>query len=458
MTTSRDLQRRPVAPRRRRRSARDRHDAVRRRQAGRRRTPARRRARPTPATGGSAATTSNGWPPADAALPRRHHRRRRDLPDAPHASRRSQDALHGQRPDASTAAEADRRLRQGRLRLGAGPLLAPGRDQRARRPRTRRRTTPTGLLRWGQLGHRAGRGHRRPAVTFDGVDGAVGSVGRSRNPTVYSEELWFKTTTTRGGKIIGFGDSQTGAQRQLRPARLHGRRRPARVRCLDRARRTRSRPATRYNDGTWHHVVATQGAGGMKLYVDGALVGDEPADAGRRATTATGGWAVTPPGAATQRLLRRRDRRGRGLLHGADRGDGAARTTQAGGGHLPNQAPTAAFTSTVTDLAASFDGSGSTDSDGTVASYAWDFGDGARPAPARSRRTRTRRPAPTGDADGDRRQGGDRPVTSGHGDRRRTWRRRRRSPRRSTGLAASFDGSGSSGLRRHRRLLRLGLR
>ena len=41
-----------------------------------------------------------------------------------------------------------------------------------------------------------------------------------------------------------------------------------------------------------------------------------------------------------------------------------------------NQAPTAAFTSTVSNLSAAFDASGSADADGTVASYAWDFGDG----------------------------------------------------------------------------------
>ncbi|TFC87368.1 PKD domain-containing protein [Cryobacterium sp. TMT1-21] len=41
-----------------------------------------------------------------------------------------------------------------------------------------------------------------------------------------------------------------------------------------------------------------------------------------------------------------------------------------------NAAPTAEFTGTPNGLAASFDGSASKDSDGTVASYAWDFGDG----------------------------------------------------------------------------------
>lgn len=42
-----------------------------------------------------------------------------------------------------------------------------------------------------------------------------------------------------------------------------------------------------------------------------------------------------------------------------------------------NEPPTAAFTSSCTDLGCSFDGTGSSDSDGSIASYAWDFGDGS---------------------------------------------------------------------------------
>jgi PKD repeat protein len=42
----------------------------------------------------------------------------------------------------------------------------------------------------------------------------------------------------------------------------------------------------------------------------------------------------------------------------------------------PNALPTAVGTSTCTDLACTFDGTGSTDTDGTIVSYEWDFGDG----------------------------------------------------------------------------------
>lgn len=47
-----------------------------------------------------------------------------------------------------------------------------------------------------------------------------------------------------------------------------------------------------------------------------------------------------------------------------------------GGGEPGNQSPSASFTSDCTDLVCSFDGSASSDSDGSIASYAWDFGDG----------------------------------------------------------------------------------
>jgi PKD repeat protein len=46
----------------------------------------------------------------------------------------------------------------------------------------------------------------------------------------------------------------------------------------------------------------------------------------------------------------------------------------------PNTPPTAAFTSSSSGLTATFDGRGSGDGDGTIASYSWDFGDGTPPA------------------------------------------------------------------------------
>jgi subtilisin family serine protease len=58
-----------------------------------------------------------------------------------------------------------------------------------------------------------------------------------------------------------------------------------------------------------------------------------------------------------------------GFIGGGDGGDG-------GGGAEPNEAPTASFTFNCTDLTCTFDGSGSSDPDGSIAGYAWAFGDG----------------------------------------------------------------------------------
>jgi subtilisin family serine protease len=56
---------------------------------------------------------------------------------------------------------------------------------------------------------------------------------------------------------------------------------------------------------------------------------------------------------------------------------------------LENQPPTASFTYSCTDLACDFDGSASTDSDGTISSYAWNFGDSGSGSGVTASRTYT---------------------------------------------------------------------
>jgi len=129
-----------------------------------------------------------------------------------------------------------------------------------------------------------------------------------------------------------------------------------------------------YNDGRWHHVVATQGSDGMKLYVDGAQVGSNP-------TTASDGyrgyWRLGGDSSWNS---------GSGYWAGSlDEAAVYARPLDATtvaqhyalGTNKPNAAPVAAFSSATTGLGVAFDGGASADSDGSVASYAWDFGDGS---------------------------------------------------------------------------------
>ena len=52
-------------------------------------------------------------------------------------------------------------------------------------------------------------------------------------------------------------------------------------------------------------------------------------------------------------------------------------TVDDGSGGTGNSSPTSSFTSSCAELACAFDGSGSADSDGSVVSWGWDFGDGS---------------------------------------------------------------------------------
>ncbi|HET9648570.1 MAG TPA: LamG-like jellyroll fold domain-containing protein, partial [Microlunatus sp.] len=223
------------------------------------------------------------------------------------------------------------------------------------------------------------------AVTLDGVNGAVASNNTFSNPTTYAEELWFKTTTTRGGKLIGFGSSQFGGSGSydrhvymFDDGRLRFGVWTGQTNVID--------TSASYNDGTWHHLVAQQGSNGMQLFVDDQLVGTNPQT---QAQGYTGYWRVggdTTWGGNSSNYFA-------GSID--DVAVYSKTLSQAqitdhflkGGGQVPNVNPTADFTSTVTKQTVTFDGTGSSDSDGTIASYAWDFGDGATSTQAKPSHT-----------------------------------------------------------------------
>ncbi|MDX3075369.1 LamG-like jellyroll fold domain-containing protein [Streptomyces sp. MI02-7b] len=113
------------------------------------------------------------------------------------------------------------------------------------------------------------------AIGFNGSNQWVYSDRSHGRPATFSVETWFRTTTTAGGKIVGFGNSTTGTSGQYdkhvymtNDGRL--------VFGVYTGATNTITSSTSYNDGTWHHVVATQDGGGMKLYVDGALTGTNP--------------------------------------------------------------------------------------------------------------------------------------------------------------------------------------
>ena len=194
-------------------------------------------------------------------------------------------------------------------------------------------------------------------------------------PQTFSVEAWFKTTTKVGGRIVGFASSATGNSGSYDRIVYLDPQGRVNFGVYPNTERLLTSTAT-FNDGGWHHVVGSVGATGMTLFVDGKQVGAR-AD-GTSAQVFTGYWrigadsvwyngsksfagsidevAVYPAPLTAEQVA----------THFAVARSGAA----------ANIAPTAAFTSTTSFLDATFDAAGSTDTDGTIASYAWNFGDG----------------------------------------------------------------------------------
>ncbi|HEU5271819.1 MAG TPA: LamG domain-containing protein, partial [Jatrophihabitans sp.] len=118
-----------------------------------------------------------------------------------------------------------------------------------------------------------------PAITTDGSTGFLASSQQLPSPTSYSVETWFKTTSTSGGKIIGFGDRQGGYDFNGNPA-VSGSYDKQLYMTADGHLKfgvwvgfaDTITSASSYNDGQWHHAVATQDTHGMNLFVDGAKV------------------------------------------------------------------------------------------------------------------------------------------------------------------------------------------
>ncbi len=212
-----------------------------------------------------------------------------------------------------------------------------------------------------------------------------------RNPVndEISVEAWFRTTSSQGGRILGFGNSSSGTSSSTQSDRvlyvsntgrvLFGvRTRPEGTGATSsRVNRTISNN-TALNDGSWHHVVGTLSPDGMNLYVDGALVSsrtDTNSGHGyygywRVGADTLSGWTSQP---SSTRLSGDIDEAAvyYNALSGAQVSNHWVLSGRAG-----NQPPAAAFTWSADDLTASFDALGSTDNDGTIQTYAWNFGDG----------------------------------------------------------------------------------
>lgn len=217
------------------------------------------------------------------------------------------------------------------------------------------------------------------STTVNGTtNGRVSSDAKAAASKDFSSEIWFKTTTTTGGMLIGSGSAKTGSSATI-DRHLYMTNSGTLTFGVS-AGQTRATVSgdKALNDGAWHHAVVSQSADGMKLYVDGELVASDPAVTNAKTDPAyvrIGGDLLTGWPSAPSSNYFKGSLDEAAVYSFALNSDQVRSHFQVGKGL---KAPTAVFTAQTTDLSVAVDGAGSVaDGAATISAYAWDFGDGS---------------------------------------------------------------------------------
>jgi hypothetical protein len=115
------------------------------------------------------------------------------------------------------------------------------------------------------------------AFSLNGTSSYVSTSQMVTNPQNFSLAMWFKTTTTHGGVLLGYGNSQTGTSANYdrhiymdNAGELHFGTYNSGVQVVS--------SSTSYNDGAWHYAVAISSTNaGASLFVDGQLLASNSA-------------------------------------------------------------------------------------------------------------------------------------------------------------------------------------
>jgi hypothetical protein len=132
------------------------------------------------------------------------------------------------------------------------------------------------------------------AVTLTNADSCIVTTSTSgtSSPGNLTAVVWFRTTTTSGGKLLGFESPRTGVTAYASGGRY------GRELYMDASGKVWFGTATNQtirglqsptalNNGQWHMAAAVLSSAGMRLYIDGALVGSNTVSS---VSSYTGWW------------------------------------------------------------------------------------------------------------------------------------------------------------------------
>ncbi|MFC6234442.1 PKD domain-containing protein [Leucobacter soli] len=233
--------------------------------------------------------------------------------------------------------------------------------------------TRMGTYQQGVTKNVAGIPASKAAASFDGSNDVVVANDIMQGPNTFSVEVWFNTTTNRGGKLIGFGNAASGTSTSY-DRHIYMQNDGKLVFGVYSGAEFKITSPGSYNNGQWHHAVGTISPNGMRFYVDGVLMGTHTQAI---AEDYAGYWRVggdTTWGSTSAYLNGRLDE---AAVYDYPLDADQVRDHYQAGLELPNQAPIANFSHTADHLTVSFDGSASIDLDGTIERIEWDFGDGS---------------------------------------------------------------------------------